>query len=327
VKLIAAAAALMFAYWIPAASQEAYPGKKQITLVTPFPAGGGSDILTRILGESFRKTLGTQVVVMNVGGAGGTIGSAQVARATPDGYTILLIHIGMSTAPALYKNLTFDPMKSFEHVGLFAEAPKLLMGGKDFAPNNAQELVDYLRIHKDQVNFATAGVGSAGHLCALLLEESLGVRFTQIQYKGGAPALLDVMSGRADLFCEIPPPLYAHIKSGALKAYMHASEQRMPTLPEVPTSHEVGLKQFTMSVWYGLYAPAGTPKSVIDRLSQALQDAIRDPGVKADMDKLGIVPFEPSRATPAGLKQHLQSQIDLWTPIIKRASEANITAR
>jgi tripartite-type tricarboxylate transporter receptor subunit TctC len=131
------------------------------------------------------------------------------------------------------------------------------------------------------------------------------------------------MGGRADLFCEIPPPLYTHIKSGALKAYMHAGEKRMPTLPDMPTSHEVGLKQFTMSVWYGLYAPLGTPKPVIDRLSLALQDAIRDPAGRAEMDKLGIVPFETSQATPAALKQHLQAQIDLWTPIIKKAGVAN----
>ena len=320
-KFIVVLAALLAAPW--AGAQEAYPGKKQITLVTPFPAGGGSDILTRVLAESFRKILGTQIVVMNVAGAGGTIGSAQVARSAPDGYTLLLVHIGMSTAPALYKDLSFDPMKSFEHVGLYAEAPKLVIGSKNFAPTNAQELVAYLRKHKDKVNFATAGIGSAGHLCALLLEESLGVRFTQIQYKGGAPAMLDVLGGRADLFCEIPPPLYTHIKSGMLKAYMHGSEKRMATLPDLPTSQEAGVSQFKMSVWYGLYAPLGTPKAIVERLSQALQEAVRDPGAKAEMDKLGIVPFEPHQATPAGLKQHLQSQIDLWTPIIKKANVPN----
>ena len=320
-KFIVVVAALLAAPW--AGAQEAYPGKKQITLVTPFPAGGGSDILTRVLAESFRKILGTQIVVMNVAGAGGTIGSAQVARAAPDGYTLLLVHIGMSTAPALYKDLPFDPMKSFEHVGLYAEAPKLLMGRRDLPPANAQELVDYLRAQKEKVNFATAGIGSAGHLCALLLEESLGVRFTQIQYKGGAPAMLDVLGGRADLFCEIPPPLYTHIKSGALKAYMHASEKRMPSLPEVPISQEAGLQQFRMSVWYGLYAPLGTPKPVIERLSRALQEAVKDASAKAEMEKLGIVPFEPHQATPAALKQHLQAQINLWTPIIKKANVAN----
>ena len=320
-RFIVVLAALLAAPW--ALAQEPYPGRKQITLVTPFPAGGGSDILTRVLAESFRKILGTQVVVMNVAGAGGTIGSAQVARAAPDGYTLLLVHIGMSTAPALYKDLPFDPMKSFEHVGLYAEAPKLLMGRRDFPPRDAQELVDYLRKQKDKVNFATAGVGSAGHLCALLLEESLGVRFTQVQYKGGAPAMLDVLGGRADLFCEIPPPLYTHIKSGALKAYMHASEKRMPSLPEVPISQEAGLQQFRMSVWYGLYAPLGTPKPIVDRLSRALQESVTDAGAKAEMDKLGIVPFEPGRAVPAALKQHLQQQIDLWTPIIKNAGVAN----
>jgi tripartite-type tricarboxylate transporter receptor subunit TctC len=320
-RFIVVLAALLAAPW--ALAQEAYPGRKQITLVTPFPAGGGSDILARVLAESFRKILSTQVVVMNVAGAGGTIGSAQVARAAPDGYTLLLVHIGMSTAPALYKDLPFDPMKSFEHVGLYAEAPKLVMGRRSLPPNNAQELVAYLRQQKEKINFATAGVGSAGHLCALLLEESLGVRFTQIQYKGGAPAMLDVLGERADLFCEIPPPLYTHIKSGALKAYMHASEKRMATLPDLPTSQEAGAAQFRMSVWYGLYAPLGTPKPIVDRLSQALQEAVRDPGAKAEMEKLGIVPFEPSQAVPAALKQHLQAQIDLWTPIIKKAGVAN----
>jgi tripartite-type tricarboxylate transporter receptor subunit TctC len=301
-------------------AQDSYPNKKTITIVSPFIAGGGSDILTRILAESFQKTLGTQVVVSNVAGAGGTIGSSQVARAAPDGLTLLLVHIGMSTAPALYKNLPFDPIKSFEHIGLFAEAPKLLLAGKHITSKDGNELIDYLKKSKEQINFATAGIGSAGHLCALLLEESLGVRFTQIQYKGGSAAMVDVIGGRSDFFCEIPPPIYQHIKAGNLKAYMHASENRMASLPDVPTAKELGLGQFKMSVWYGLYAPLGTPKLIVEKLSTALQGAIKDPAVQSEAEKLGLYLFPPYQATPQALRKHLQSQMDLWTPIIKKAS-------
>lgn len=317
-KLFAAFAASL-ALIASAHGQEPYPTKKPISLVSPFPAGGGSDVLTRVFAESMRKSLGQQVIVLNVGGAGGTIGARQVAQAAPDGYTLLLHHIGHSTARALYKDLPFDPVASFEPIALVAEAPKLMLSGKTFPPNNVTELVAHIKKNPSKINFATAGVGSAGHLCAMLFEEAIGEKLTQIQYKGGGPAAIDVMSGQADLFCEIPPPMIPHINAGTMKVFVMAGDKRLPQLPNVPTSAEAGLKRWSMSVWYGLYAPAGTPKPIVDRLAQAIQDAMKDPEVIAQVDKLGTVLFEPSQANPAALRQHLQSQIDLWTPIIQRA--------
>jgi tripartite-type tricarboxylate transporter receptor subunit TctC len=303
----------------PALAQEPYPRVKAVTLVTPFAAGAGSDLLTRILGEFLRKNLNQSVVVQNVGGAGGTIGAAQVARAAPDGYTLLLHHIGMSTAPALYKDLQFDPIKSFEPIGLFANSPYMLLSHKDFAPGNLQELVEYVRKNKDKVNFGTAGVGSGGHLCALLFEQAIGTKVTQLQYKGASLALQDLLGGRLDLMCDSPPPLIGFIKAGTLKPFVVLGGKRLDIVPNIPTASEAGYRTLDMmSIWYGLYAPAGTPKPVIERLSQALQAANQDPYVREQVAKLESTVFEPRQATPEALREQLSSQIQLWTPIIQK---------
>jgi tripartite-type tricarboxylate transporter receptor subunit TctC len=318
-KVLAALLALVACLAHPAQAQDAYPSKV-VTLVTPFAAGAGSDILTRILAESFRKTLNQQVIVQNVAGAGGTIGAAFVARAQPDGYTLLLHHIGMSTAPALYKDLQFDPVKSFEPIGLFAASPYMLLANKNFPPNNFQEVVDYVRKHKETINFGTAGVGSGGHLCALLFEQAIDVKLTQLQYKGASLALQDVLGGRLDMMCDSPPPILPHLAAGDLKAYVVMGGRRLDSVPSLPTASEAGMKTLDMmSIWYGLYAPAGTPKPIIDKLSHALAVANQDPSVAAQLAKLETTLFDPKLATPAALRQQLASQIELWTPIIRKA--------
>jgi tripartite-type tricarboxylate transporter receptor subunit TctC len=306
----------------PVHAQQAYPSKT-ITLVTPFAAGAGSDILTRILAEFLTRKLGQQVIVQNVAGAGGTIGARFVAQAHPDGYTLLLHHVGMSTAPALYKDLQFDPVKSFEPIGLFADSPYMLLATPGFPPNTMKELVEYVRVHKDKVNFGTAGVGSGGHLCALLFEQAIDVKVTQLQYKGASLAVQDVLGGRVDMMCDSPPPILAHIRAGKLKAYAIMGGRRLDSMPDIPTATEAGMKTLDMmSIWYGLYAPAGTPKAIIDRLSAALQAANADPGIAAQLTKLETAVFDAKQATPDALRQRLRSQIELWTPIILKANLA-----
>ncbi len=318
-KIIAGLLALLAALPLAAAGQEAYPSRKAITLVSPYPAGGASDVLTRILAASLKTSLGQQVVVQNVTGAGGTIGSRSVANAPPDGYTLLLHHFGMATAPYLYKNLEFDPLKSFEHIGLFAETAFILVSGKNFPPNNMKELVAHIRQQKDKVTFATGGVGSGGHLFGIILEQSLGVRLTQVMYKGAAPAMVDVLGGRVDLLCDSPGPVSQHLQSGALKAFALTGSRRLAGMPDIPTVAEVGYKELTMSLWYGFYAPKGTPRPIVERLSKALQDAIRDPAVAAQLAKLDTQLFDPAQATPDALYKRLSSEMTQWGQVIQQA--------
>jgi len=258
-----------------AMAQDGYPAKP-ITLVMPYAVGGGADLMARALADSMRRTLGQPVTVANIVGAGSTIGSRQVAQSAPDGYTLLMNHIGLSTAPALFKNLQFDPVKGLEPIGLFSEIPMLVVAGKGFPPNNARELADYLRKHQDKVTVASSGMGSGTHLCAMLLEKAVGAKVTMVQYKGSAPAYQDIITGRVDLMCDSTGGSVAQVKGGNVKAFVVTGSKRLTSLPDIPTPSEVGLNELSlMTVWYALWAPAGTPKPIIDRLSGALQAAIR----------------------------------------------------
>jgi tripartite-type tricarboxylate transporter receptor subunit TctC len=318
-KALAASVALLVVC-APVAAQDVYPSKP-ITLVTPFAVGGGSDILTRVLADALRKQLNQTVVVQNVVGAGGVVGAEQVANAAPNGYTLLLHHIGMATAPALYKDLRFDPMKSFEHVGLFADTPMVVVSARSFAPGNMKELADYVHRNKDKVTFASSGMGSATHLCAMLFEQTLGEKVTMIQYKGAAPALLDVQGGRVDLLCDVTAGITSHIQGGGVKAFVLTGSRRLESLPNLQTSSEAGLEGLNVSAWYGLYAPAGTPKAIVDRLSVALQGANQDPAVAAQLARMETTLFDAKLATPEALRERLSSQIRLWTPIIRKAQQ------
>jgi tripartite-type tricarboxylate transporter receptor subunit TctC len=302
-----------------ALAQDAYPTRKPITIVSPYPAGGASDALTRLLAESLRKTLGQQVAVQNITGAGGTIGSRHVAQAAPDGYTLLLHHFGMATGPFLYKNLQFDPLKSFEHIGLFAETSFVLVSHKDFPPDNMKEVAERIRQQKDKVSFATGGIGSGGHLFGIILEKSLGTKVTQVLYRGAAPALVDVLAGRVDLLCDSPGPIAQHVQSGNLKAFALTGTRRLTGMPNVPTVAEAGFPELTMSLWYGFYAPKGTPRPIVERLSQALQQAMKDPSVLAQLAKLDTQPFDLAQATPEALYRKLSSEMAHWGQVIQQA--------
>ena len=300
-------------------AQENYPAKP-ITLVIPYPAGGGGDFLTRILAESLHKSLGQQVIVKNVTGAGGTIGSAEVARAKPDGYTLLNHHVGMATAPAMYKDLPFDTLKGFEPIGLWADTPMVLLAGKSFVPATMKELVSYVKSNRNKVTIASSGMGSVIHLCAMQFERVIGTKVTMVQYNGGPPAYLDIHSGRVDLICDVTASgIIGQIQSGKLKGFVLAREKRLDSLPNLPTSGEAELPDFTVSVWYGLYAPAGTPKSVIERLSLALQATTRDPLVAAQLAKTETTLLDPRQATPNALREKLSAEMEFWRPLIQNA--------
>jgi tripartite-type tricarboxylate transporter receptor subunit TctC len=300
-------------------AQQTYPSKP-ITLVMPYAIGGGADLMARALADSMRKTLGQPVTVLNVVGAGSVVGSRQVANAAPDGYTILMNHIGLSTAPALFKNLGFDPMKSYEPIGLFSEIPMLVVAGKSFPANNAGELIEYVRKNKDKVTVASSGMGSGTHLCAMLFEKAIGSKVTMVQYKGSAPAYQDIITGRVDLMCDSTGGSVAQVKGGAVKAFVVTGNKRLSSLPAVPTPAEVGLQDLSlMTVWYALWAPAGTPKPIVERLSAALQAATRDPVIVSQLAAWDATPYEPKFATPAALNEKVASQITMWGQLIQSA--------
>jgi tripartite-type tricarboxylate transporter receptor subunit TctC len=310
--IIAAMAAL------PVLAQEPYPSRP-VTIITPYAPGGGSDFLTRVLAEALRARLKETVLVQNVGGAGGAIGSMQAAKAKPDGYTLLLNHIGLSTIPSLYKKLNFDPLASFDFIGLFAEAPMVILARRDFAPRTFAELVAYAKANRDKLTMASSGMGSATHLCAMLFQEALGVPITMVQYKGAGPAVVDVRSGQVDLLCDLPTTTASLIRSGDLRAYVLTSTKRMASLPDVPTAAEAGMPSLEMGAWYGFYAPVGTPKPILDQLNGALRDIVQDPAVAAQLEKIETFLLPLDQATPEALRQKLASQIALWRPIIEKA--------
>ena len=312
-------AALLFAVLaaLPAAAQDLYPSRT-ITLITPYAPGGGSDFLARTLAEGLRPR-STTVVVQNVGGAGGAIGSMQAAKAKPDGYTLLLNHIGLSTIPLLYKKLNFDPLASYEFIGLFAEAPMVILARKDFPPKDFTELVAYAKANKEKMTMASAGMGSATHLCAMLFQEAIGVPITTVQYKGAGPAVIDVRGGQVDLICDLPTTTSRLIRSGDLRAYVLTAPQRMATLPDVPTAAEVGMPSLAIGVWFGLYAPLGTPKPIVETLNKALREVVDDKTVGAQLEKIETYLLPLDQATPEAHRAKLASQIELWRPIIEKA--------
>jgi tripartite-type tricarboxylate transporter receptor subunit TctC len=295
-----------------------YP-TKPVTLVMPYAAGGPGDTLARLVAQSMTATLKQQVIVENASGAGGTIGSTKVATAKPDGYTLLMIHISHATNPALYPKLRYDPIKDFEPIGLVADLPMVIVAKKDLAPNNLKELTAYIKTNKDKVMYAHAGVGSASHLCGLLLFSTLDTTVTNVPYKGSGPAMNDIMGGQVELICDQTVNVVGPLKSNKIKGYAVASKTKSPALPSLPTANEAGLPGFELNIWYGLFAPKGTPKPILDKLEAALQTAVKDANVKTRMADLGAEPASPDRATPAAMRTLLKSEIDKWGPIIKKA--------
>ena len=301
-----------------ALSQAAFPDRP-ISLVVPFAAGGPTDVLARMIAIPMGRALGQTVLVENAVGAGGTIAATKVARAAPNGYTLFLHHMGMSTAPALYKKLNFDPLKDFEYIGQVADVPMTLLARKDFPPTNFTELQTYLKANGNKVSLANAGLGAVSHLCGLLFMSQIGVDLNTIPYSGTGPAMNALLGGQVDLLCDQTTQTVPLIKDGRVKVYGVTTLNRLAALPNVPTLNEQGLKGFEVKVWHGMYAPKGTPAPVLDKITAALRVAMQDPMVKQRLADLSsdIPPLD--KISAVGLKTHLEAEINKWGPVIKKA--------
>jgi tripartite-type tricarboxylate transporter receptor subunit TctC len=303
-----------------AAHAQTYP-TKPVTLVVPFAAGGPTDVVARVLGAAMARTLGQPVVIENKTGAGGTIAAAHVARAQPDGYTFLIHHNGMATAPALYRKLTYNPLTDFEYVSQVIDVPMTLLGRKDLPANNYNELLAYLKANGDKVNLAHAGLGAVSHLCGMLFRQAVGVDVTTVPYQGTGPAMTALLGSQVDLLCDQTTSTTQYIKAGSVKLYGVTTAGRIKTLASTPTLAEQGLKGFEVVVWHGIYAPKGTPKEAIDKFGAALKAALKDPAIVAKLDDLGAVIVPEAKQTPAGLQTWLQQETARYAPVIKAAGQ------
>jgi tripartite-type tricarboxylate transporter receptor subunit TctC len=302
-----------------ASAQKDWP-TKSITLVVPFAAGGPTDSIARLIAVPMGQSLGQTVVVENVAGAGGTIASTKVSRAAPDGYTIYIHHMGMATAQALYDKLPYDPMTSFDYIGQVADVPMVLLGKKDLPANNFKELEAYIKANGSKVTMANAGPGAVSQLCGLLFQSRLGVKLTNIPYKGTGPALTDLLGGQVDLLCDQTTQTIPYIKDGRVKAFGTTTMKRLPAIPNVPTLNEQSLKGFEVKVWHGVYAPKGLPQPVLDKLNAALKKALNTPDVQKRLSdsNIDIVPMD--KVSSKGLKDHLETEINVWGPVIRKAN-------
>ena len=313
----AAATVITFA---TGAGAQTYPDRT-ITMVVPFSAGGPTDTVTRLVAEAMSKDLGQQIVVENVGGAGGTLGAGRVANADPDGYTLLLHHIGMATSATLYRKLAYDTLNAFEYVGLVTEVPMTIIARKDLEPTDLKGLIEYAKANKDTMTYANAGIGAASHLCGMMFMSAIQTPLVTVPYKGTGPAMTDLLGGQVDFMCDQTTNTTKQIQGGTVKAYAVTSAKRLDVLPDVPTADEAGLPGFQVGIWHGIYAPKGTPAEVTERLSKSLQLALKDPNVVARFAELGTVPSSDADATPAALKAKLESEITRWKPVIDAAGQ------
>ena len=318
-KLLISTALLLAA---ATAAQAEYPDKP-ITVVVPFAAGGPTDKVARDLGDVLRKQLNQTIIIENVGGAGGTLGAAKVAKASSDGYTVLLHHIGMATAPALYRKLPYDTLTDFEYIGMINEVPMTLIGRSTLPANNFAELRKWIEANKGKINLANAGLGAASHLCGLLFQQAVAVDMTTVPYKGTAPAMTDLLGGQVDLMCDQTTNTTQQIESGKVKAFGVTTSKRLstPALAKLPTLDESGLKGFNVAIWHGMYAPKGTPKAVIDKLNAALRAALKDPEFIKREEALGAVVITDARLSGAEHKKFVEAEINKWGPAIKAAGQ------
>ena len=297
---------------------QGYPGRA-ITLVVPFAAGGPTDVVARTLGAVMTRNLGQTVLIENRVGAGGTIASSSVARAAPDGYTFLIHHNGMATAPALYRKLPFNPLADFEYVSQVVDVPMTLMGRKDLPAKNLPELIDYVKANASKINVAHAGLGAVSQLCSMVFRQAVGVDLVTVPYQGTAPAMNALLAGQVDLLCDQTTQTIPHIKANSLRFYGVTTRERIKSLPDAPTLAEQGLKGFEVVVWHGVYAPKGTPKEIVDKFGAALRAALKDPVVAQRFADLGAEFVPEAKLSPDGLRTWLKQEIDRWGPIIKSA--------
>jgi len=295
-----------------------YP-TRVITMLVPYAAGGPTDTVARVVAQAMSKPLGQTIVVENKPSAGGIIAPEQVKNAKPDGYTILIHHIGMATTPALYRELRFNPLTDFDYIGLINDVPMTIIAKPGMPAKDFKEFLAYIKANKEKVTYANAGIGAASHLCGMLFMSAIQTEFLTVPYKGTAPAMNDLLGGQVDFMCDQTTNTTAQIKGGKVKVYGVTSKTRVASLPDIRTLDEQGLKGFEVGIWHGLYGPKGMPKPVLDKLVAALQDAVKDADVKKRFADLGATTMPPEKATPAALQAHLKAEIDRWGPLIKKA--------
>jgi tripartite-type tricarboxylate transporter receptor subunit TctC len=310
--------ALFFFFSIGASLAQDYPAKP-VVIIVPAAAGGPTDTLTRVLAGSMGEALKQQMIVENAGGAGGTIGVNKAAKARADGYTLLLYHVGMATAPTLYRKLQYDTLNDFDYIGQVADVPMMLIAKKTTPAANFAEFLAYAKANKDKVTYANAGVGSASYLCGLLFMSAVQADFIMVPYKGTGPAMNDLVGGQVDFMCDQTTNTVPQIKSGNVRAYGVTTASRIASFPNLPTLDEQGLKGFDLVVWNGLFAPKGTPKPALDKLVAALQTAVQAPAFRARLADLGAEPVPLAKATPASLGTLLKAEVEKWSPIIKKS--------
>jgi len=316
-SLVALVAAL--GLWAGAAEAQTYPARP-ITMVVPFAAGGPTDVIARIVGEHMSKTLGQQIVIENVAGAGGTTGITRASQSKADGYTIMMGHMGThGAAPALYPNLKYDPTKDFEPIGMAAGTPILIVAKKTMPANTLAEFIAYVKANAAKINEAHAGVGSVSFTTCTLFESMIGVKVTRVAYRGTGPALNDLVGGQVDFQCDQIVNLVEQVKAGSIKAYAIATPERSPALPDVPTTKEAGLPDYQVSAWNAIFAPKDTPKDVVAKLSQALDKALDDETTRKRLHDLGgVIPDKQGR-TPQALGDFVKEEVARWTPVLKAA--------
>ena len=321
-----AAALLIGTTATSSAFAQAYPAKP-VTMIVPFTAGGPTDTVARSLAQAMGKSIGQTVIVENVGGAGGTVGAGRVKNAAPDGYTILLHHIGMSTAPSLYRKLAYNPLTDFESLALVVDVPMTIVSRADLPAKNFAELLGYIKSNRSKINYANAGVGAASHLCGLLFMSTIDVDMTTVPFKGTADVVNALLAKQVDLTCDQTTNTTGQIAANqadpakGVKVFAVTSAKRVPTLPNVPTLQESGLKGFEVGVWHGVYAPKGTPKATIDKIVSSIQAGLKDPDFVKRMSDLGATVYGNDKANPAAHTAHLKAEIDKWGPIIKKAGQ------
>jgi tripartite-type tricarboxylate transporter receptor subunit TctC len=305
----------------PAAAKDDYPNRP-ITIVVPFAAGGPTDVLARVLAQHMGKTLGQQVLVENPGGAGGTIGSAQVARAAPNGYTMVMGNLGSHAASVgIYKNLAYDPVKDFEPVMLVGTTPMMVVVKKDLPVKTLKELVDYAKAHPGEVGYGTAGKGSIGHLAGISFNQQTGAGLSHIAYRGLSQAMTDVIAGQIEMMFDQVVSGAPHVRNGSVRALAVAAPKRVEILPDVPTSAEAGVPGFVTLAWSALFLPKDTPRPVVDKIVGALEAAFRDADIQKRMKELGNDVPPPEQRTPEALRAFVAAEIAKWAPLIEASGE------
>jgi tripartite-type tricarboxylate transporter receptor subunit TctC len=292
-----------------------------VTMMVPYAAGGPTDTVARVVAQAMTKPMGQTVIVENRPSAGGILAPEVVKNSKADGYTILIHHVGMAITPTLYRQLRYNPLTDFEYIGLINEVPMTIVARPNFPAKDLKEFLTYIKANKDKITYANAGLGAASHLCGMLFMSAIQTDFLTVPYKGTGPAMNDLLGGQVDFMCDQTTSTTSQIKSGKIRVYGITSAQRVPSLPDVPTLEEQGLKGSNVGIWHGLYAPKGTPKPVLDKLVSSLQEALAEAEVQKRFTDLGAVTYPKDKQTPAALEAHLKAEMEKWAPLIKKAGQ------